>query len=97
VLLEAMAAGCPIVAGDNMGYQSVMRGLGATSLVNPQDTIDFARRLELFLYEEDLRRIWLKWALKAITQYDYPTVVDQYEQAYKEAIKVHEQLHTPVA
>ena len=97
VLLEAMAAGCPIVAGDNIGYQSVMQGLGAISLVNPQDAIDFGRRLELFLYEENLRHIWLKWAQKEIKQYDYSKVVNLYERAYKEAIKIHEQLHSTIA
>jgi phosphatidylinositol alpha-mannosyltransferase len=97
VLLEAMAAACPIVAGDNIGYQSVMKGLGALSLVNPQDAIDFARRLELFLYEEDLRKVWLKWAQTYVKQYDYARVVDLYEDAYREAIKVHEKLHAQVS
>jgi phosphatidylinositol alpha-mannosyltransferase len=49
VLLEAMAAGLPLVAGDNVGYQAVMSGRGALSLVNPQDTVDFARRLAIKL------------------------------------------------
>jgi len=34
VLLEAMAAGLVTVAGDNPGYESVMRGFGRLSLVN---------------------------------------------------------------
>jgi phosphatidylinositol alpha-mannosyltransferase len=90
VLLEAMAAGCPTIAGDNIGYQSVMKDTGAISLVNPKDTVDFARRLELMLFDEEIRRVWLKWADKTVKQYDFPKVVDQYELAYKEAIALHD-------
>lgn len=90
VLLEAMAAGCPVVAGDNIGYQSVMKGTGAISMVNPKDTVDFARRLEIMLFDEDLRKLWLKWASGYVKQFDYPHVVEQYETAYKKAIKLHE-------
>lgn len=90
VLLEAMAAGCPVVAGDNIGYQSVMKGTGAISMVNPKDTVDFARRLEIILFNDDIRGLWLKWAREYVKQYDYKYVVGQYEDAYKAAIKLHE-------
>ncbi|MDB5161218.1 MAG: hypothetical protein JWO96_598 [Candidatus Saccharibacteria bacterium] len=89
VLLEAMAAGCPIVAGDNSGYLDVMKDTGAISLVNPLDTIDFARRLEIMLYVEPLRKLWLNWANKYVKQFDWGPIVDQYEAAYEEAIKLH--------
>jgi len=89
VLLEAMAAGCPIVAGDNIGYLSVMKGTGAVSLVNPKDTVDFSRRLEIMAFNEDIRAVWLKWAKQYVKQFDYTKVVTQYEEAYKEAIKLH--------
>jgi phosphatidylinositol alpha-mannosyltransferase len=87
VLLEAMAAECPIVCGDNAGYAGLMRDTGAISLVNPRDTIDFARRLELLLFNEDLKKAWIKWAKTYVKQYDYPHVVSLYEKAYKEATK----------
>lgn len=87
VLLEAMAAGCPTVAGDNSGYSSVMKEFGAISLVNPLDIVDFARRLDIFLYEEDLRKMWLKWSSKYVKQFDWKPIIDQYEDAYNEALK----------
>ncbi len=89
VLLEAMAAGVPLVAGDNIGYQGVMEGRGALSLVNPRDTIDFARRLELMLFDEDLRRLWLDWAGDYVKQFDWPSIADQYFKIYEQAIAHH--------
>lgn len=89
VLLEAMATGTVSVAGSNSGYIDVMQGLGAVSLVNPEDTKEFARRLELLLYEEELRKLWQKWAQQYVKQFTYEKVVDQYEELYVEALKEH--------
>ncbi len=85
VLLEAMATGLVTVAGDNPGYESVMQGLGAISLVNPKHTAEFARRLALLLTEVDLRKLWRSWAQSEIEQYSYPNIVSQYEQVYAQA------------
>lgn len=87
VLLEAMAAGCVVVAGNNPGYASVMRERGRLSLVNPLSLPDFTYRLELLLYDKEIRNVWLSWATNYVTQYDYSHVVDAYEAAYHEAIK----------
>ena len=87
VLLEAMATGLPTVAGDNPGYASVMKGLGALSLVNPRDIEEFSRRLELLLYEKDLRKAWRAWAKAEVQQYDTKHMVDKYERVYREALK----------
>lgn len=87
VLLEAMASGLVTVAGDNPGYESVMQGLGKLSLINPKDSALFAHRLQLLLFDEDLRSIWKKWAKEYVRQFDYPKVVDRYEAVYDAALK----------
>ncbi|HSX32531.1 MAG TPA: glycosyltransferase family 4 protein [Candidatus Saccharimonadales bacterium] len=86
VLLEAMATGLVTVAGDNPGYSSVMSGLGSLSLVDPKHTAEFARRLELLLYEKDLRKLWRQWAVNELPQYSYEHIVSQYEEVYQTAM-----------
>lgn len=88
VLLEAMAANIPIVAGDNPGYACVMKDRGLLSLVNPKDTMEFARRLEVMLHDQDVRKLWLDWAKEDIKQYDFKRVIDLYENVYHKAAKV---------
>lgn len=83
VLLEAMAAGLPVVAGDNPGYESVMQERGKLSLINPRDAVEFARRLSLFLEDKELCDLWKSWAKDYVQQFDYENVVDSYEQLYK--------------
>lgn len=89
VLLESMASGLPLVAGDNSGYASVMRDLGAMSLVNPKDLSEFARRLKLMLDEPRLRGLWQQWAKQYVKQYSYPNVVKRYEELYEASINKH--------
>lgn len=88
VLLEAMAMGTPLLAGNNLGYTNVMKGRGRIGLVDPQATADFANRLAVFLTDGEQRKLMSSWALNEVKQYDYPKVVDQYEAAFKEAIAI---------
>lgn len=89
VLLEAMATGLVTVAGNNPGYASVLQDLGSLSLVNPKDTEQFARRLNVMLQDEELRKLWKKWAREAVKQYNYPLIVDKYVEVYETAMKRH--------
>jgi phosphatidyl-myo-inositol alpha-mannosyltransferase len=84
VLLEAMAVGTVIVAGDNPGYASVMTDRGQLSLVNPKHTDEFCRRLRLLLEDSELRSSWQAWAKSYIKQFDYSKVVDAYEKLYEQ-------------
>ncbi len=85
VLLEAMASGCVVVAGNNPGYESVLDGRGQLSVVNPADTAEFARRLKLLSTDNVLRKAWREWALDRVKANDYENIIDQYENIYKKA------------
>ncbi len=89
VLLEAMATGTVSVAGNNSGYIDVMQEMGAISIVNPHDTAEFARRLEVMLTSPELRAVWQKWAADYVKQFSYPRIVDRYEELYHEALQKH--------
>lgn len=87
VLLEAMATGTVSIAGNNSGYSDVMQELGAVSIINPRDGTEFARRLNLLLTNKPLRELWQTWAAEYVQQFDWPRVVDQYEEFYQEVMK----------
>jgi phosphatidylinositol alpha-mannosyltransferase len=89
VLLEAMASGLVCVAGNNTGYADLLQGLGAISVVNPRDTDEFARRLDMLLNQADFRALWQKWAKGYVKQFNYPDIVVRYEEFYQEALKQH--------
>lgn len=89
VLLEAMSSGLVTVAGDNPGYVGVMKEVGKLSIINPHDTQEFARRMELLLTVPAVRKLWQDWALNYVKQFDYTTIVGQYEQLYTDALQKH--------
>lgn len=82
VLLEAMACGLPVVAGDNPGYASVLTSVGSMSLVDPLNTLQFASKLHSLMNDETKRKAWQEWAQQNIGQYDYRQVVDKYLELY---------------
>jgi phosphatidylinositol alpha-mannosyltransferase len=87
VLVEAMAAGVPIVAHPNDGYKWVLKDTGRLSLVDCKDIYEYSQRMQLMLEDNDLRALWQKWAKTYVKQFDYEKVVDAYEKLYKKNIK----------
>ena len=85
--VEGLAGTGIIVAGDNPGYRSVLKELGQISLINPKDTEQFAERLELLLYNDDLRALYKTWAESYVEQFAYPKIIDQYEAIFEELVK----------
>src|SRR3990167_6148936 len=78
VLLEAMASGLVVVAGDNSGYADVLSGDGRMSIVNPKETDEFARRLDLLIDSENLQKVWNNWAVNEVEKYDFSVVAKSY-------------------
>lgn len=89
VLLEAMATSTPIVAGNNSGYASVMKGRGKLSLVDPKNEQDFANRLELMMYDDDIRQLWRSWAHNEVKQYSFEHITEMYQTMYKQSLATH--------
>lgn len=87
VLAEAMAFGAPTVAHENDGYKWVLRETGRISLVDVHDIEAYADRLQLLMEDDEIRKVWQKWAKKYVKQFDYERVVDQYEALYKKHLK----------
>lgn len=86
VLLEAMASKVPIVAADNLGYQSVLTGRGLLSLVDVKNSDEYARRLQLLLTDQEIRNLWLEWSENYIQKFSYKKIVDAYEELYIKAV-----------
>ena len=93
ILIEALASGQVVVAGNNPGYISVMKDFGEVSLVNPRDIQAHAALLEKLLYDEGLRAKYRTWAQTYVKQYDYPVVTDQYEAIYKRLVAENDHGH----
>lgn len=87
ILIEALASGQVVVAGDNPGYRSVMQEFGEISLVDPRDKTAFAHKLETLLYDDKLRDSYRQWAAEYVKQFDYRTVTDIYVKLYEQLVQ----------
>ena len=87
VLLEAMAANLPIVAGNNAGYRGVLKDTGAQSLINPYKSSYFAKHLQRLGHQEEIRKEWQAWAATEIQKYDFAKIGAAYEACFQQAVK----------
>ncbi|MCE7936695.1 glycosyltransferase family 1 protein [Candidatus Saccharibacteria bacterium CPR2] len=88
VLIEAMAFGKPVVAGNNQGYACVLSGRGSLGLVDPKNSVEFGRLLEMALFDEGVNQLLKDWSLSSVKQYNYPKIVDRYESIYKDLVRL---------
>lgn len=94
ILIEALASGQVVVAGNNPGYASVMKEFGEISLVDPRDTARHAELLEKLLYDEELRVHYKQWAQEYVKQFDYRVVTNQYEAIFTRLAATSAHKHT---
>lgn len=82
-LLEAMAAGCPIVASDVGGVSTALRHRVSGTLVAPRDPSALAAALTELLADPDLRRRYSLAARKdAIDRFSAAAMTRRYERLY---------------
>jgi len=88
VLVEAMAAGKPIVASDIMGYRGVLDDGIQGFLAEKGNAASFADKLLLLLSDDGLRaRMGEAGRKKAKSHYSWVSIVDRLEQLYERARK----------
>lgn len=85
VLLEAMAAGAPVVCSDLLGYRAVASG--AATLVPAGQTGPLAAALREVLTRDDLAAEMSKQSERMANAYDWARLVDNVERAYQEAAR----------
>ncbi|MBD3240421.1 MAG: glycosyltransferase [Chitinivibrionales bacterium] len=83
VLLEAMAAGVPVIGGDNEGYRKVVRTGENGILVDPTDHDKLARSIARLLESESERKRLAEQARADCQQYRWPVVFSVVEYHYR--------------
>ncbi|MDQ3973604.1 MAG: glycosyltransferase, partial [Actinomycetota bacterium] len=82
VLLEAMAAGLPVVASDIPGFRVVAKDGRQGRLVPPGDAFALAEAAGTLLTNERLRRAMAAEGRRSVADYDWPRVARRVEQVY---------------
>lgn len=83
VLLEAMAAGVPVVASDIPGYREVLQHRKTGWLVPPCNSTALATALLALLRDASMRHQIAAAAGEAIAPYEWHTVTDAIERLYR--------------
>lgn len=86
VLIEAMAAGTPVVAAANPGYASVLTGAGAALLVPPGDARALARTVGDLLAAPDRLGELAAWGRDHVDRFDVAAVGPRLVEIYERVI-----------
>lgn len=87
VLLEALAAGTPVVASDLPGFRSVVDDGRTARLVAPGDARGLADAVDALLSNPTLREAQVEAARAAVNGYDWPWVATRIRSIYREALE----------
>jgi phosphatidylinositol alpha-mannosyltransferase len=78
VILEAMASGKPVVGFANEGYKELMKGKkGEKFLAKPRDFKELARKIEILIKNEKLRREMGVWGQGEAQKYSWSKITER--------------------
>jgi len=100
VLLEAMACKLPVVAFANEGYKSTLEGKkGARFLAKPKNYRDLAKKIEILIENENLRKEMGKWGKSEAKKYSWDRICNKvlnfYQFCQKEKAKKEKESFSP--
>ncbi len=82
VLIEAMAAGVPVVTTDAPGCRDVVTDEKTGLFAETADSISLATCIERLIHDRDLREKIKENAYRYVQQFDWSMVADKYENLY---------------
>lgn len=86
VLIEAMAAGKPVIAFDNPGYKSVLYPHAKDWLARNKNIDDLSEKLLALINDKNLRERLGKENLEEVDKYDYDVVCRKISAVYQQTI-----------
>ena len=86
VLIEAMAAGLPIVAGNNEGYRKVINDGVNGVLVDPEQPLEIARAIGGLLQSDKLRAQLSEASRKCAEKYNWTRIVSEIDSVYSNIV-----------
>jgi phosphatidylinositol alpha-mannosyltransferase len=86
VLVEAMAAGTPVLASDLPAFKKVLEDGAAGALFRNEDSDDLARQLTGLLGDDDRRRALTATGNVVVRRYDWAAVAGQIVRVYETVV-----------
>lgn len=83
ILIEAMAAGTPVVASELDAFRRVLRDGTAGMLVPVGDAAALARAVDTLLTDDAVRDELVRTATQVVSAYDWPVVAEQILRVYE--------------
>ena len=86
VLLEAMAAGCPLIASDIAGYRDVLKGSGAGILVAPDDPDAWTAAIHDLAWQPERRSAMGRCGELHAARFSWDLIAGEMERVYGDAL-----------